>query len=82
MTTSQSPLSLLKSQAEKIAASLKALSRNQSNAVDRKSIKFAVVMDDKIVTIDMPWIVVRETSEAALAEYILRQMQGARDPAN
>jgi hypothetical protein len=37
-------------------------------------------MDDKIITIDMPWTTIRATSEAALSEYILKQMREARKP--
>ena len=48
----------------------------------KESIKFGVVMDDKIVTIDMPWTTLRATSEVGLAEYILKQMRGARHVVN
>jgi hypothetical protein len=41
-----------------------------------------VVMDDKTVTVDMPWATLRGTSEVGLAEYILKQMRGARDAVN
>jgi hypothetical protein len=36
-------------------------------------------MDDKVLTIDMPWVTIRETSEVGIAEYILRHMRDARD---
>ena len=49
------------------------------SARDKESFKFGVVMDDKVVTVDMPWATLRETSEVGLAEYILKQMRCARD---
>lgn len=73
MTNSHSPLRALKAQADKIAAMLKAVDRGEKVDVrfaekieaarDKESIKFGVVMDDKIVTVDMPWATLRETSE-------------------
>ncbi len=45
-------------------------------------IKFGITMDDKIVVITMPWSLMRETSEAGIAEYLLMQMRGVRDPGN
>lgn len=92
MTTSHSPLRALKAQADKIAAMLKAVDRGEKidlrfaekieAARGKESIKFGVVMDDKVVTVDMPWATLRETSEVGLAEYILEQMRGARDAIN
>ena len=92
MTTSHSPLRVLKAQADKIAAMLKAVDRGEKidvrlaekieAACGKENIKFGVVMDDKVVTVDMPWAILRETSEVGLAEYILKQMRGARDAVN
>lgn len=92
MTTSHSPLRVLEAQAYKIAAMLKAVDRGEKVDVrfaekieaarGKESIKFGVVMDDKIVTIDMPWTTLRATSEVGLAEYILKQMRGARHVVN
>lgn len=59
----------------------KALSKIAA-ARDRESVRFGVVMDDKVLTIDMPWATIRETSTAGISEYILRQMQEARDAVN
>lgn len=56
MTTSRSPLSALKAQADKVAKILKA--------------------------IEMAWGTVRATSEAGIAEWILKQMRGSRGPLN
>lgn len=82
MTTSQSPLRVLKAQADKIAKSVKAISRGENPVEDRggklaaarnrDSVKFGVVMDDKVIMIDMPWQMIRETSEVAIAGYILK----------
>lgn len=92
MTTKHSPLSALKAQADKIAAELKRMERGEATAIDvagklgaarqRDWISFAVVMDDKILTIDMTWATIRSTSEFGLSEYIIRQMREARDAVN
>jgi hypothetical protein len=89
MTTARSPLRVLKAQADKIAMALKAAERGETIATDpagkiaaartRESVTFAVVMDDKVLKIELPWATVRETSEVGIAEYILKQMREARD---
>lgn len=89
MTTKHSPLRALKAQADKIAATLKAAERGEkidlrfAEKIDaaraKESFKVGIVMDDKIITIDMPWATIRSTSEVGLAEYILNQMREARD---
>lgn len=89
MTTSHSPLRVLKAQANKIAATIKAVERGDAGAYDpggkiaaartRESVTFGVVMDDKTLKIEMPWAKIRETSESGIAEYILKQMRGARN---
>ena len=92
MTTKHSPLSALKAQADKIATTLKAAERGEKidvrfaekidTARGTDSFKFGIVMDDKIITIEMPWATIRSTNEAGLAEYVLRQMREARDVVN
>ena len=92
MTTKHSPPYVLKAQADKIAATLKAAEQGekidvrfaQKVEVARRadSITVGVVMDDKVIRLVLPWSVIRATSEAGLSEYILRQMQEARDVAN
>lgn len=92
MTTSHSPLSVLKAQADKIAATLKAAERGEkidarfAEKIDaaraKEGFKVGIVMDDKVVKIEMPWCLIRETSETGIAEYILKQMRGARDAVN
>lgn len=90
MTTARSPLRVLKAQSDMIAKTVKAVERGENPIEDRggkiaaarnrESVKFGVVMDDKVFMIDMPWMTIRQTSEAGLAEYILKQMREARDP--
>ena len=92
MTTRHSPLSQLKAQADKIAMTIKAAERGEKVAVRfaekieaaraKESFKVGIVMDDKVITIEMPWATIRETSEAGLSEYIVRQMREARDAVN
>lgn len=91
MTTAHSPLRVLQAQADKIAAALKAAERGETIASDpagkitaaraKESISVAVVMDDKILKIEMPWAKIRESSEAALAAYIVKHMREARESA-
>lgn len=85
MTTAHSPLHVLKAQADKIAATIKAAERGEKIDVrfaekieaarGKESVIFGVVMDDKIIKVEMPWVLIRETSEAGIAEYILDQMR-------
>lgn len=92
MTTKHSPLSALKKQADKIAAMLKAFDRGEKIDVKfaekieaargKECIKFGIVMDDKIIMVDMPWETIRDTSEAGMSEYIVKQMREARDVVN
>jgi hypothetical protein len=92
MTTARSPLSQLKAQADKIAATLKAAERGEkidvrfaekiAAARDKESFTVGVVMDDKTIKIEMPWATIRETSEVGLADWILDQMREASDVAN
>lgn len=92
MTTKHSPLRLLRLQADKIAAMLKAAERGDkinarfaekiAEARTRDSFKCGIVMDDKVLTLELPWATVRNTSEAGLSEYIVRQMRELRDDVN
>jgi hypothetical protein len=90
MTTAKSPLRKLKAQADNIATRLKALERGDlGGAADpagkvaaaraRASIQFAVVMDDKILKIDMPWETIRSLSEAGVSEYIVKHMRESKE---
>jgi hypothetical protein len=92
VTTRHSPLSQLKAQADKIAATLKGAERGEKidirfaekieAARAKDCFKVGIVMDDKVIMIEMPWATIRETSEAGLSEYIVRQMREARDAVN
>ena len=89
MTTKDSPLWKLKVQADKIANSLKRVSRGEvvvndtggkiAAALKKESIKVAIFMDDKIIKIDIPWTTIRETDEAGISEWIVRHMQEKAD---
>ncbi len=89
MTTKHSPLSKLKAQADKIAQKLKAMERGENVHADplgkieaargRDALKFVVAMDDKFISIEMPWAKIRETSEVGISEWILRQMRESRE---
>lgn len=93
MTTKHSPLRVLRAQADKIAAALKAAERGDkvdarfagklaAAARAKDSFRIGVVMDDKTLILALLWATIRDTTEPALAEYIVRQMQEARDVAN
>lgn len=89
MTTSHSPLSALKAQADKIASTLKAAERGEkihpvvaaklAAARGKESIKIGVAMDDKLITINISWAKIRDADEAGLSEWIVQQMQGKSD---
>jgi hypothetical protein len=87
MTSKHSPLSQLKNQADKIAALLKAAERGDktnanvkklADARDKESVKVGIVMDDKVITLEMPWKVIEGVTELELAEYILDKMRETR----
>ncbi|MGZ2484298.1 hypothetical protein ACVITL_002821 [Rhizobium pisi] len=92
MTTKHSPLSALKAQAGKIAETLKRAERGEkidmrfagkiAEARYKESFKVGIVMDDKVITIEMHWTTIRATSEVGLAEYILNQMRETRNVIN
>lgn len=89
MTTARSPLRVLKGQADHIAKLVKAIERGENPTEDRggklaaargrDSVTFGVVMDDKVLKIEMSWATIRDTSEVGISEFILREMRGARD---
>lgn len=89
MTTKDSPLRVLKAQADKIAAIIAAFERGDpidpgfaqqlEAARNHASFKVGIVMDDKIIKIELPWETIRSSGEVGLSEYILRQMREARD---
>ena len=85
MTTKNSSVSALKVQARKIAALLKAAERGDkidaryaekiAAARAKGAFKVGIAMDDKIITVELPWATIQETSEAALVEYIVGLMR-------
>lgn len=94
MTTARSPLRVLKAQADRIAAGLKALERGELPAGvanigadpaklaasrQRPTITFGLFMDDKTLKIEMAWSKIAETSEAGLSAFLLKQMRDERD---
>jgi len=88
MTTRSSPLRVLKAQADKVAATLKAFERGEpvearfaaqiQAARSRERFKLGIVMDDKVITIDLPWATINSTGEVGLSEYILKLMREQR----
>lgn len=92
MTTKHSPLRILKAQAQKIAETIKAAERGETvlatisealaEARNKEIFKVAVFMDDKIITIDISWSKISNTSTSGLAEYILGLMREERRVVN
>lgn len=92
MTTKYSPLSALKAQADKIAQLLKAAEHGDKIDVqfaekieaarNKESFKAGIVMDDKTIILDIPWVTIRHQSEAGLSEYIVKLMRESRDTVN
>lgn len=89
MSTSHSPLNKLRAEADRCAAKLKSMARGEDvdgdllgkvvAALARPSITFGVVMDDKVLKIEMSWGAIRDHSEASLSAFILKHMRGSRD---
>ena len=72
MSTSSSPLSKLKAEADRIVVHLK-----KPNMLPNKPrIKFGVIMDDKTIFIEMDRQTILDTDATALSEMIVREMQG------
>jgi hypothetical protein len=87
MTTSSTPVGLLVAQAARIASKLKAAERGENTdpgavaARKKQGIKFAIAMDDKTIVIEMDWSLICDTTEQALTELLVREMQGKRNDA-
>ncbi len=73
MSTSDSPLWKLQKEARQIARRLK-----RSTLPDKPRIKFAVIMDDKVITVEIDRQVIVATTEEALEAMIVREMQGKK----
>lgn len=83
MTTSQSPYSKVKAQADMIANVLKKVERGDPMpdayarmvaARQKESVKFGIVMDDKTIICEMPWTKVAESTKESIAEWIVNYM--------
>jgi len=88
MTTAHSPLSAITAQADKIAKRIKAIDRGEpfddpsgkiAESIAAGFFKFAVIMDDKLISITMQWSTIHDTSEAALSAFIVKHMRNARE---
>ncbi len=88
MTTKDSPLSQLRQQGDMIAAMLKKAERGEpipvafgekiAQARGRPELKLGIVMDDQVITLDLPWTTVKELSEPELSRWIVSTMRGKR----
>jgi hypothetical protein len=88
MSTSQSPAWKLKAEGDRMARMLKSAELGEklpndpagkmAAARQREAIKFAVAMDDKIITIEMTWATIKEMPEAKISEFIVNHMRGQR----
>lgn len=87
MSTKDTPESKLRRQAAFMARNLKAmaiaplthLSSNVREARGRDVFTTGIVMDDKFIKIEMPWTNIRESTELALTEYIVKLMREERE---
>jgi hypothetical protein len=89
MTTAKSPPGQLRAQAHTIADTLKRAARGEKIANDplgkipaskeRGFIDFAIVMDDKILKIQVPWKVIEESTVPQLCDFIFEQMSKEPD---
>jgi hypothetical protein len=85
MSTSKSPLSKLKKEASAIAVKLKAMERGEEPemvaAREKPFVKFGLVMDDKVLMIELPWSMIELHGEVSLAEFLVKHMRGQRNDA-
>lgn len=93
MSTAHSPLRQLQAEADRIAKKLKAMERGDPDdapdplgkvaaARTRESITIGLVMDDKILQMEIPWATIAATSEAGMAAFILKHMRETRNQAH
>ena len=92
MTTKHSPERVIRAQASGIAAIIKAAERGDKidvkfakaieEARTKETFKVGVVMDDKVIKVDLPWATIRETSEKGLTEFIVGLMLETRNTVN
>lgn len=92
MTTAKSPPQQIRAQAHKIAETLKRAAAGERIANDplgkieaskaRGYVDFAIVMDDKIVKIQVPWGTIEALELPLLCDFIFDQMSEAKHAAN
>lgn len=85
MTTKYSSPTALKLQANRIAQMLKKAERGEQidirfaekvmAARQREMFKVGIVMDDKVIMVDIPWETISASSESDLATFIMGQMK-------
>jgi hypothetical protein len=85
VTTKNSSLRRLRAQAAEIAHVMKQAeagiardTRILEARCTKPNFKTGIVMDDKVITLDIPWTTIAETEKAALAEYVLGLMRESR----
>lgn len=81
MTSRNSPLHVLRGQADRIAETLKNVEAGHQidlklNALrnSKDTFEVGIAMDDKIIKLHIPWTTIKEASHTALSNYILEQM--------
>ena len=87
MSTSNSPVAKLREEAKRIAENLKAAESGKIADIGGKlaaarkagSMKVGIVMDDKVITLDLPMATIRDTGEVALTEMIFKFMRGHQE---
>jgi hypothetical protein len=73
VSTSNSPIEKLRAEAARMVPHLKRASQSKANLPD---LKFGIVMDDKVISIEMSLKTIRESTPEALEELLVREMQG------
>lgn len=77
MSTANSPLSKLIAESNKMARQLKSdcAALMKARGKGRDALSFGIVMDDKMLKIEIPWAAFDASTVAELAALILKQMQ-------
>lgn len=85
VTTKDSPLSALRSQADNVADMLKRVARGEKIASDpagklersreRQEVTIGIVMDDKIIQLTLPWKKIEDLTVEFLSDFIIDLMR-------
>lgn len=79
MSNKDSPLRKLTAEANRIAAYIKAVGRGdipaKPGSETKDGLKFGIVMDDKIITIELTRAKIEEYSEGAISTMIVKLMR-------